>query len=125
MLRALAKRNRKRRQYDMSIKRSLNIALQLAGQEPAEDLQVEWGDGVPVDPSEKAEIREVNLRAGAMSTEAAVRDRMGDAPEEAIDEEIARVKKEKGMATLDNAENNPPKVSLMPKERTESETEEE
>lgn len=100
LMRLLSKVARKKRYYDDAIKKSLVIAQKLDNEHNRQNYEVEepsvdWRDGLPDDPKEKAETTESLDRAGAMSIEEKVRYNHPDWSEQRIQDEISRIEAEK------------------------------
>jgi len=117
MLRTLSKVKRKRTYFEEALKQALYVAQFLEwtaenpkdkGPEPV-DVQLTWQDGLPTDYREEAEIREIELRSSAISTETAVKERNPDWTQDEIEAEIERI--DSGGVDFGNAI---PSVPLVP-----------
>lgn len=100
LMRLLSKIARKKMYYDKGLKKALTIAQKLDNEHNGQNYEVEepsvdWRDGLPDDPKEKAETTESLDRASAMSTEEKVRYNHPEWSEQRIQDEISRIEAEK------------------------------
>jgi len=98
LLRTLSKIKRKKTYFKEAIKKVIYAALLIEGVKP-QVPNVIFQDGLPSDEKEEAEIREIQIANGELSTESAVRARMVDETEEEIQAEIDRIKGENAIST--------------------------
>jgi len=97
MLRTIAKTKRKQRYYEESLKYIIDCALQFEKVTGVE-VDIIWGDGIPTDEKEVAELNEILIRSGQMSEEEALRQRRPELDDKQIEEEMAKIK---GSAEMD------------------------
>lgn len=95
LMRTLSKIKRKKTYFEDVLKKVINAAQLFesnlgSGPVPVQ-VNIEFQDGIPTDAREEAEIREIEMRSGAISEETAVRERNPQWTDEEIEAELKRL----------------------------------
>lgn len=104
LMRPLARTNRKRLYFDPALKKLIALAAQLEkanGKEAPDEVnvEIEWKDGLPNDPTEQAQIEQIRLAAGNTSLESSVR-RLDGLTGQALKDELARIREDRMPETV-------------------------